>query len=67
MTRVEAVSSAIVHSSGSVFATCSGQRHFESHQDDSSESYESDDSYHSIKVKPTAYYNHLKVWTKTKS
>ena len=57
----DAVSSTIVHSSGSVVASCSGQRHFEIDQYDSSESNEDSADIPIVVGKPT-HDNSLKLY-----
>lgn len=66
MTRSDAVSSTIVHFSGSVVASCSGQRHFETQKSSSSDSNDSDDDtdYGFNQVKSSTYDNSLKLWAK---
>ena len=61
MIRSDAVSSTVVHPCGSVIASCSGQRHFEMDQYDSSDSNEGNGG-DSAMVSMTTPDNTLKVW-----
>lgn len=58
--RSDAVSSTIIHPSGSVVASCSGQRHFEIDRYGSSNSSEGSDD-NSDKVSRSTYDNSLKL------
>lgn len=58
------VTSAILHSSGTVVATCSGQRSIPSLRDDGSDSdSESDTSSHSSTAPSPTPDNRIKVWS----
>jgi hypothetical protein len=60
------VTSAILHSSGTVVATCSGQRSFQSLREDGSDSdsdSESDTSSHSSTAPSPTPDNRIKVWS----
>ena len=58
------VTSAILHSSGTVVATCSGERSFPSLREDESDSdSESDTSSHSSTAPSPTPDNRIKVWS----